>query len=140
MDNPLNTAPCGVHCSLCIAFQREKKKCLGCFAVENSKPHHCRVCRIKNCEHLDKIEIKSCSACSFFPCKRLINLDKRYKLKYGMSSNENIYKLRELPLNVFIDKEIKQWTCFKCGNLLCVHRENCLHCNSKNKFFPIQKK
>lgn len=125
-------APCGMNCSLCIAYQREKNKCPGCRVVNTNKTGHCRKCTIANCLILKKNNLKFCSdKCEKFPCRRLKNLDKRYRTKYGMSMIENLENIKKLGIRKFLDREKKKWKCKKCGELLCVHRDFCLNCGKK---------
>lgn len=135
--NTKSIAPCGVNCDLCLGFKRIKNKCIGCNNIGN-KPYHCTVCSIKNC-----IEKKSntnllCGDCSKFPCKRIKNLDKRYSTKYGESPIQNLKKIKNIGVRKFIKLEKEKWKCKKCGQLLCVHRNICLNCNSINEFFGQQ--
>ena len=80
-------APCGMNCSLCVAYLRDKNQCPGCRSIDSGKTSEYRKnCIIKNCDQLKKNNWKYCSdKCEKFPCKRLKNLDKRYRNKYEMS-------------------------------------------------------
>ncbi len=130
-----SVAPCGVICDICLGYQRVKNKCVGCLNVGN-KPYHCTVCSIKSCEEKKGNEELLCYDCSKFPCKRIKNLDKRYTLKYGESPIQNLNKIKEIGLQAFIEIEKEKWKCNNCGQLLCVHREVCLHCGYINEYFP----
>jgi hypothetical protein len=132
--NNNSVAPCGVICDICLGYQRGKNKCVGCLSVGN-KPYHCTVCSIKSCEEKKGNEELLCYDCSKFPCKRIKNLDKRYTLKYGESPIQNLNKIKEIGLQAFIDIEKEKWKCNNCGQLLCVHREVCLNCGNKNRYF-----
>ena len=131
----ISIAPCGVICEICLGFQREKNKCVGCLTIGN-KPYHCTVCSIKSCAEKKGNKELLCYDCIKFPCRRIKNLDKRYTLKYGESPIQNLDKIREIGLQQFIEVEKEKWKCTKCGKLLCVHREVCLHCGNKNEYFP----
>lgn len=122
-------APCGMNCGLCLGYQREKNKCAGCNSDSFNKPNYCIKCSIKNCEFLLKRGAKFCFSCDNYPCKRIKNLDKRYRNKYGMSMIENLSKIKEIGVRKFVKLENQRWTCSKCGNIICVHRENCLICS-----------
>lgn len=124
-------APCGMNCGLCIGYQRDKNKCSGCSARDNSKPNYCVNCRIKNCDQLRNSRSRFCFDCSRYPCTRLKQLDKRYKLKYGMSMLENLNSIKETGIRNFIRQQKKVWTCSGCGNLLSVHRNNCSICGKE---------
>jgi len=133
--NKESIAPCGVICDLCIGFQRTKNKCVGCNNIGN-KPYHCTVCSIKFCSEKNGDEKLLCSACSKFPCRRIKDLNKRYIVKYGESLIKNLQAVREIGAEEFIVSQKEKWKCEKCGQLLCVHRGDCLFCGSKNPHFP----
>ncbi|MDR1623415.1 MAG: DUF3795 domain-containing protein [Tannerellaceae bacterium] len=136
MNEFVDIAPCGVICNLCIAYQRDKNKCVGCNNV-GKKPNHCNNCRIKNCENKSNKEAL-CNECSNFPCKRIKDLDKRYKIKYGESIIHNFSTINNLGMEHFFTMIEGQWKCNKCGNWLCVHREICLSCGANNPNFPAK--
>jgi len=128
--SPALIAPCGMNCALCLAFQREKRKCPGCRNDSKDKPFHCKKCSIVYCENLSENK-RFCYECSKFPCARIKQLDKRYKNKYHMSMIDNLLLIKKSGVKLFTEKENKKWRCKKCGNLISVHRENCLICNEK---------
>lgn len=133
--NNISIAPCGVICDICLGFQREKNKCVGCNFAGN-KPHHCKVCSIKSCAEKQGNEKLLCHDCIKFPCRRIKDLDKRYTSKYGESPIQNLNKIKDIGVSGFISSEKEKWKCSKCGQLLCVHREVCLICGNKNNYFP----
>jgi len=132
----MHIASCGMNCSLCLAFQREKNTCPGCRGPDKDKPKYCAQCILKNCIDLKRAKASFCYACEKPPCKRLKQLDKRYRTKYGMSMVENLKTIDELGLEAFIDAQTKKWTCKGCGALLCVHRGVCQNCGKRNPRFP----
>ncbi|MBN2851266.1 MAG: DUF3795 domain-containing protein [Clostridia bacterium] len=134
-ESNFNIAPCGMNCSLCIGYQRSKKPCSGCNQGNLNKPVHCVDCVIKNCEHIKENDIKFCYTCENFPCRRLKNLDQRYRHKYGMSMLANQEAIKAFGLEQFIRNEQEKWTCASCGKLLSVHREVCQHCGSENRYY-----
>jgi len=124
-------APCGMNCGLCIGYHREKNKCAGCRSTSLNKPNHCINCSIKNCVMLPAVKSKFCFSCPKYPCSLIKNLDKRYRNKYGMSMIENLNSIKESGIRNFIKNEKQKWTCSKCGNIICVHRELCIMCGNK---------
>ena len=113
-------APCGMNCSLCIGHLREKNKCPGCREMDGNESGCGRKCIIRNCDKIK--EIKFCSEkCGKFPCKRLNNLDKRYKTKYGMSMIENLENIRKNGIRKFIETEKEKW--IKDNKIFCVHNK-----------------
>lgn len=121
-------APCGLNCSLCRAFLREKNHCPGCNSPEPGKPKYWETCRIKHCAELEKIKAKYCFKCGSFPCARLKQLDKRYRSKYGLSLMANLESIQELGIREFTRREKTRWTCPDCGAIICVHKQECQHC------------
>jgi hypothetical protein len=129
----IDIAACGMNCALCYAYQREKNKCPGCNTGGQKKPAYCLRCSIANCSELLNRDQTYCYSCSKFPCRRLKQLDKRYRQKYGMSMIENLLYIKLEGAEQFINKEIRKWNCSKCGNLLSVHKPECIHCGIKKR-------
>ena len=135
--NTNSVAPCGVICDICFGFQREKNKCAGCFNTGN-KPYHCTVCSIVLCDEKNGNKKLLCYECRKFPCRRIKNLDKRYRVKYGESPVDNLNRVKEMGIYEFIEHEKEKWKCNNCGQLLCVHKEVCLNCGNNNEYFPLE--
>ena len=124
-------APCGMNCALCSGFLREKNICSGCRIKDPNKPNYCLNCYIVNCETINKDGKKYCFSCTDFPCKRMKDLDKRYRTKYGMSMIENLKFIKEHGIRKFIANEKERWECKNCGAVTCVHKDNCIFCVQK---------
>jgi len=125
-------APCGMNCAVCIGHLREKNKCPGCNFMDEEKSDYCRKCIIKHCEILKEKNLQFCSPeCEKYPCSRLKKLDKRYRTKYEMSMLENLVYIENLGIEKFVETEKIRWKCHECGELLSVHRPNCLKCDAK---------
>jgi hypothetical protein len=127
-------APCGMNCRLCVAYQFQE------YDINKQGFHrtHCSGCipRGKNCLHMkDKCallgqgKLRFCFECSGYPCKRLKELDKRYRLKYHMSMIDNLNFIKENGLAAFLAKEETKWMCPECGGVICCHNGLCLRCN-----------
>ncbi|HET7376502.1 MAG TPA: DUF3795 domain-containing protein [Anaerolineae bacterium] len=124
-------APCGMNCQLCRAYRPDKayiKACPGCRGDDTHKSRSCVTCRIKNCEQMVTGGFKYCFSCDSYPCARLKHLDQRYRTRYGMSMIDNLESIRQSGIRQFIRIEQDKWTCPQCGELICVHRPNCLAC------------
>ncbi len=121
-------APCGMNCCLCIAYSRDKKPCPGCRGDDNGEPKTRITCRIKTCAQLTRGEARHCCDCNAFPCDKLKHLDERYRTRYGMSMVQNLLCIKELGIRRFISNEKEKWACPACGQVLCVHRPQCLSC------------
>lgn len=122
-------APCGMNCGICLAYLRPKNKCTGCRIELTSKPKTRTLCKIKNCSYFSKGSSKFCYGCTDYPCKRLEQLDKRYRTKYHMSMIENLDNIKMLGLDKFVQNERTRWRCPQCGGAICVHKGFCLTCN-----------
>ncbi len=123
-------APCGMNCAICYAMQRPKDTCQGCNS-DGFTPDYCRRCSIRNCGFFESGNGRFCFACEDFPCKRLKQLDKRYRAKYGMSMVENLDYIKEKGIREFVKSERLRWACPSCGDILNVHRWECPHCGSE---------
>jgi len=124
-------APCGMNCRICYAYLREKKRCPGCRGDDTNKAPSCLKCIIKNCETVRSNSSGFCYECEVYPCKRLKQLDKRYRTKYSMSMIENLGNIRELGIGAFVENEKERWRCKKCGGVINVHRGYCSDCGEK---------
>lgn len=124
-------APCGINCASCYAYQRTKKVCPGCWGEDQEKSYSCLVCRIKNCILLNHTKSKFCYECPKFPCTRLKQLDKRYRLKYHTSLIGNLLTIRDHGIESFLETEKEHWKCPHCGGTLCIHREGCPQCKTR---------
>jgi len=121
-------APCGMNCAICMAHQRTKNRCPGCHGDDTDKQVSCKQCSVTRCELRLATESGFCYECPKYPCRRLKDLDKRYRTKYGMSMLENLAFIREHGLSAFVEKETERWRCPKCGATICVHRRQCQNC------------
>ncbi len=120
-------APCGMNCGSCIGYMRPKNTCPGCWVVDQGKA---RVqCVIRNCELLQKTDSGFCYDCLKYPCRRLKQLDKRYKTKYNTSFLDNLAMIKEKGIDYFLNFETNRRKCPDCGASLSVHRNNCLACS-----------
>ena len=125
-------APCGMNCGICYTYLRKKNKCPGCRFFNSEKPVSIARCKIRNCEKIKDKKINFCFECDKFPCKRLKDLDKRYRTKYNMSEIENLEMIRDKGLDFFLKDQGTRWKCKKCGGIICVHKKMCLDCDSNN--------
>lgn len=129
-------APCGLICDLCYGYQREKNKCGGCNS-DGNKNAYCQKCSVRQCPEKKK-ETDFCNKCFRYPCKRIKDLDKRYKTKYNESILENFQQINEVGIRMFLKSQNEKWKCTVCGKLLCVHKKTCDHCGSVNSMYPEQ--
>ncbi len=126
MDSKL-IAPCGMNCNICYAHLRYKDVCSGCAGNADNLFKYCAKCIIRNCEYLKSSNEKFCFSCPAFPCKRLKQLDKRYRTNYRMSMIENLAAIKDKGLEVFLRSEKMKWKC-ACGALISCHWRECRVC------------
>jgi len=125
-------AACGMNCGICLGYLREKNHCPGCRLNNAADASHCARCVIKNCERLARTPSNFCYDCEEYPCRRLKQLDKRYRTKYGMSMLENLGNIQKRGLDEFVLSEQERWACHDCGGTICVHRGYCLSCRGNS--------
>ena len=130
---PRLIAACGMNCEICLGFQRLKNPCPGCRGDNAAKPGYCQKCIIANCAELNKTQSGFCYDCPKYPCKRLKQLDQRYRTKYGMSMIENLANIKTMGLVHFTNNETERWRCRNCGEQICIHRPICLKCKTPRK-------
>ena len=129
-------APCGMNCGICMGYLRDENRCPGCNSLGILRTS-CSNCIIRNCEQLKKNNSRFCFDCEKYPCRRLRQLDNRYRTKYSMSMIENLNNIKRTGIRDFIRKEKVRWACPKCGGVICVHRSSCSKCGEKiNIAFP----
>jgi hypothetical protein len=128
--NQSQIAPCGMNCGTCYGFLREKNKCPGCRVFSLDKGASIQKCIIQKCVNLEETTSKFCYECEKFPCKRLKQLDKRYRAKYRTSFIENLNMIKDKGINSFLEFESIRRTCQNCGSVLSVHRNKCLTCGN----------
>ncbi len=120
-------APCGMNCGSCIGYMRPNNTCPGCRFVDQGKA---RVnCVIRNCDLLKKVDSKFCFDCQKYPCRRLKQLDKRYRTRYNTSFLENLMMINQKGMDYFLVFETSRRKCPDCGATLSVHRDHCLACS-----------
>lgn len=127
-QNPFRTtliAPCGMDCAICSAFLREKNRCGGCSDA------HCscrRNCTIATCEH---VKGRYSHDCGRFPCRRLKQLDTRYRTRYRMSMLDNLTAIKRDGIRAFVKSERERWTCRECSGTIDVHHHRCSGCGKE---------
>ena len=136
MDTVL-IAPCGMNCGICIAYLRDKNKCQGCRINPVIDKTSRSTCIIKNCTYLEETASGFCYDCEKYPCRRLKQLDKRYRTKYGMSMIDNLNLINISGLDSFVQAEVERWTCSNCDAMICVHRKDCLKCGETRKDIKV---
>jgi hypothetical protein len=127
-------APCGMNCGICMAYLRERNICHGCLGEKNNKSNHCDKCLIRNCDLLVETTSKFCYDCPKYPCLRLKQLDKRYRIKYGMSMIDNLESIKAVGLQKFAETEEARWLCKSCGKTICVHKPICQYCKAPRNY------
>jgi hypothetical protein len=127
-NDPKIIAPCGVNCSLCRAYIRDRKPCPGCRGGDSHKSNACLTCAIRNCRELAAGGHRFCFSCDNFPCANLLHLEGRYQAQYGVSVIANLERIKAVGVERFVAEEEARWSCPECGSLLCMHRPQCPAC------------
>jgi hypothetical protein len=126
--NPFRTtliAPCGMDCAICMAYLREKNRCGGCYTANRKCSRNCTLAactQVKDRYH---------HTCEEFPCRRLAQLDKRYRTKYHMSMLDNLAAIKKDGIRAFVRSEREHWTCKTCGGTVDVHHYRCSVCGKE---------
>ena len=128
VKDPNIIAPCGINCSLCRAYIRDRQPCPGCRGDDCHKSSMCIKCAIKNCGALTDGGYRFCYSCSQYPCRTLLHLDNRYRTRYGVSVIANLESIQAVGVNRFISEETSRWSCPECGSRLCMHKPQCVNC------------
>ncbi|MEN8614977.1 DUF3795 domain-containing protein [Dehalogenimonas sp. THU2] len=123
-------APCGLNCGVCYAHLTRKKKCPGCRAGDENKSASCVDCKIKTCEKLAASGGEFCFRCDEYPCARMKHLDKRYRVRYGVSPIGNMERIAAVGIAEFTAGEAVKWRCAGCGGTVCVHTGECAGCGA----------
>ena len=124
-------APCGLNCGLCRSFVRNKNPCPGCRVGDSNKSNACLTCVIKHCGDLAAGGHQFCFSCTKFPCTKLLHLDDRYQMKYGISVITNLARIKAIGVESFIAEDDTKWLCPRCGSRLCIHKPRCVSCGHK---------
>jgi hypothetical protein len=114
-------APCGINCMLCLGYLRTKKKCPGCRNLPGK-------CKVRKCKELNNNGYIYCHECNKYPCRRLQQLDLRYRTNYNYSNITTLEKIRNDVIGSFLIDEEKNWVCSACGGIICTHRGYCSEC------------
>ena len=123
--NPFRTtliAPCGMNCAICSAFLRRRTGAGGALTRTAAAR---RNCTIAACEQVKRTYFHDCGN---FPCRRLKQLDKRYRTKYHMSMLDNLAAIQKNGIRAFVRSERERWTCADCGGTIDVHHYRCSVC------------
>jgi hypothetical protein len=123
-------APCGINCARCLGYLREKNTCPGCRFIERDtdKDMHRRKCVIWLCT---KRAGDFCGSCPALPCRRLQQLDRRYRTNYATGLIDNLLFIKKYGIRAFLRREKTEGTCPHCGAVRCIHRPACLQCGKK---------
>lgn len=127
-----------MNCGICLGHLREQRHCPGCnLQGRYPEDHYLRKCIIRLCRKREG-KANFCFVCDTFPCPRLKRLDKRYRTRYGMSMLENLELIKTKGIRYFVKREKTRWKCPACGEILCVHRPNCLACGKSRTTWKVK--
>jgi hypothetical protein len=121
-------APCGINCSACFVFLRERNKCPGCRVEDLKKPVTRLKCSIKTCSSRNS---EFCFTCREYPCSKLERIDKRYRTKYNLGLIGNLETIAINGLENFLETEKQRWSCPSCGGTVSIHKGRCVECGGR---------
>lgn len=119
-------APCGMNCLVCYRHCAHKTPCAGCLLGERGKPAHCRACALRDC--VRQRGLAYCYECGDYPCRRIKNLERSYRTRYGASLMENSEQVRTQGLAAFMAAQRARYTCPACGGVISLHDRACGQC------------
>jgi hypothetical protein len=115
---------------------RSENHCPGCRTKSDTKSAFCRECIVINCNLLNATGSKFCYDCPKYPCRRLKDLDKRYRTRYNTSFFDNLAMIKEKGIEQFLAYETERRKCPHCGSILCIHRTFCFVCGFSDPILP----
>lgn len=122
---------CGIYCGACPGFH--KGRCKGCRTAVR-KSSHKRSCGYGMRICCEEKEIDYCGQCEEYPCSkinRLIRSQKsRMEYDYRHDIPKNFEMIKEEGLNVWLNSQVKKWTCSKCGGQGVFYNLICWDCKS----------
>ena len=128
-------APCGMNCAVCrayLAYSRgvPKKRgsvthCSGCI----SRGKNCFIKRA--CPKLSKKQVRFCYECKDMPCQGVDRVDRRYRVRYGVSLVGNLREIEERGVDAFLRSQEGKFGCSVCGDVVSVHDGKCYACAAK---------
>lgn len=132
-------AACGIDCGLCRAYARKRDPCPGCNSPDAGRPAYCSRCVIRNCAWRAGSGGSFCSPeCPDFPCRRLRDLARRYRNRYGVDLIGALGTIAHDGWRGFLEAGRRAYTCGDCGRLLCLHDAACPHCGAANPHMPAR--
>ncbi len=120
-------APCGINCNICSAYLRKKKPCPGCPEIDQS----IRRCIIIKCEARQASKSGYCYECSKFPCRRIRQIDERYRRQVDISNIENLETIRDKGVSYLLKTDKTKWQCPECGGVIS-NNGTCYNCGFVN--------
>ncbi len=130
-------AYCGINCNICHSHLRKNNRCPGC---RERKPGKLEKCVIKRCEERQTSESGYCYECRKFPCRRIRQIDERYRRNAEISNIGNLETIRDKGEAFLLKREEARWKCPQCG-MVMGNNGICLSCGygklKKTPWVPI---
>ena len=123
-------APCGINCNICSSHLSKKDPCPGC----HERIRSVKGCIIHRCDLRRLSKSGFCYECIKFPCRRIKQLDERYRKNADISVIENLSVIRDRGAAALLDLEIERWHCPECGGILANNRA-CYNCGYGRRIF-----
>lgn len=128
MELNVNTvAICGLFCGTCPSYPHE---CEGCLS-DGVLMEDCKSCSngFRDCANIHNVT--RCYECIDFPCEKLDSFkDKHYQNGIGHHKHviENLDFMKENGIQKWLEKQILENTCSKCGQIIYWYDKNTHKC------------
>ena len=121
---------CGLFCGTCPSFP---EKCEGC--LSDRLAEHCVNCRFGFRVCAKEKGVTRCFECSDFPCDRLKSFIPVH-VENDIVHHENIITdlrlMREIGVQNWVNQQVKDHTCPRCGKMIYWKDANTHNCNLRN--------
>ncbi len=137
--NPFLTpvAYCGLFCGGCGGLQdtvlqgKKEGGCLGC--KSNVLGGHCAKCKVRECAR--SRQLTNCGLCAEYPCEKIKEYHNDEKegtyMAVARKNSEDFMYFGGDIHEEWAEKQLKRWTCPKCGSPFHFKSESCPKCGVK---------
>ena len=66
------------------------------------------------------------------PCEGVDRVDRRYRVRYGVSLVGNLREIEERGVDAFLQSQEGKFGCSVCGDVVSVHDGKCYACVAKS--------
>ena len=135
--NPISEeliAPCGMNCAICSRYlsyvnNLKRSQCIGCRPRNQKCTYLFEKCTGIN-NDVSTVSANFCFECDQYPCKQINRMEDRYRNNYQMSIKDNLYYIKKMGIDKFIDDQYKKYRCSKCSGIISIHNKKCFKCDT----------